>query len=183
MILLDATFKECKLKKKSNSGIVLPVAEMDSVKGYFSLASTEHSFFSSDKIWHPSSSGAEKRKRILITTKKENYKNIERKKKNKRKNWEEKIRKPQKTGGKRKNTKQNPPGFFLLEVSKDHELQIGKIKMLHQDKSEINCQFHTNIFNLFCDKTATKQTANWSNQTITNFSLNLNIFKKIFTKA
>lgn len=49
MILLDVTFKKCKLKKKSNSGIVLPVVEMDSVKGYFSLASTEHSF-SSDKI-------------------------------------------------------------------------------------------------------------------------------------
>lgn len=47
-----------------------------------------------------------------------------------------KIKKNPRTEEKRKNTNQNPPGFFLFEVSRDHVPQIGEIKTLHQDKSE-----------------------------------------------
>lgn len=38
---------------------------MENVKEFFSLANTEHSIFSSDKIQHPSSSRAGKKKGII----------------------------------------------------------------------------------------------------------------------
>lgn len=41
------------------------MAEMENVKEFFSLANTEHSIFSSDKIQHPSSSRAGKKKGII----------------------------------------------------------------------------------------------------------------------